>query len=447
MRDLGLEAESFIVDEQAGGGKVEVEAAITDAQAAKLQKEGVEIDVKTIDGVAASEVMRLQALQGWDSFREYSAPGGIKDEIWAAGGEHREIAKVVDVGDSLNGEEILALKVTKNATKVKDGRRPAVMYMGTQHAREWITPEMVRRLMHHVLDSYGSDPEITQLVDTTELWFLPVANPDGYDSTFTEGNRLWRKNLRDNNGDGQITVGDGVDPNRNYAVNWGQDNEGSSQQPASDTYRGAGPNSEPETQAVDTLFKRVKFEFFINYHSAANLLLYGIGNQVTTPSPDDVIYEAMVGTDENPAVPTYDPDISAELYITNGDTDTHMQVQYGTLGFTPEMSTCAVAADSVPDDEWLAEDCASDFIFPDDEDLIRAEFEKNIPFALAVAKSTLDPDDPVSVTGLDAADLVADPFTVSYGERAAGRRHGQALAQGRPRVLPDQQRPPEVEER
>ena len=127
------------------------------------------------------------------------------------------------------------------------------------------------------------------------------ANPDGYDFTHTD-ERLWRKNLRDNNGDGVITVGDGVDLNRNFAVKWGYDNEGSSPDPASDTYRGTGPNSEPETQALDGLFADVGFEFFVNYHSAAELLLYGIGWQVSTPSPDDVIYEAMVGTDNNPAV-------------------------------------------------------------------------------------------------------------------------------------------------
>ena len=123
----------------------------------------------------------------------------------------------------------------------------------------------------------------------------------------------------------------------------------------------------------------------------------------------------MAGTDTNPAIPDYDPDISAELYTTNGDTDTHATVKYGTLGFTPEMSTCEAASDSVPDDEWLAEDCVSGFIFPDDEELIQAEFVKNIPFALSVAQSAHDPDDPVSALGLDAPDLVADPFGVSYG--------------------------------
>ena len=386
-----------------------------EGQAAKAEDAGVDLEVKTVDGLAASAALRLQAAEGWDVFRSYSEPGGIKDELLATASEHTDIVKPVIIGESLNGQDIVVLKVTKGANEVKDGRRPAVLYASAQHAREWITPEMTRRLLHYVLDNYGTDPEITELVDTTELWFAPVLNPDGYDFTFTEGNRLWRKNLRDNNGDGDLTLGDGVDLNRNFSTKWGYDNEGSSIDPASDTYRGTGPDSEPETQALDNLFERMKFKFLVNYHSAAELLLYGIGWQVSTPSPDDVIYQAMVGTDENPAVPGYDPDISAELYTTNGETDTHASVRYGTLAITPEMSTCTAASDSVPDDEWLAEDCASEFIFPDDEELIQAEFEKNIPFALSVAHSTHDPDDPVSAVGLDAPDLVADPFDVSYG--------------------------------
>ncbi|HEX2360785.1 MAG TPA: M14 family zinc carboxypeptidase [Jiangellaceae bacterium] len=417
MRALGLDANDFVVDAGAGG-TTEVEAVLTDTQAAKLQAQGVELEVKRVDGKTASEVLQAQAEQGWDAFRSYSEDGGIRDEIMATAAENETLTEVVNVGSTVEGQDILALRVTANAANVPDGTRPAVLYAGAQHAREWITPEMVRRLMHYVLDNYGTDDEITELVDTTELWFLPVANPDGYDFTFTEGNRLWRKNTREINGEPGISIGDGVDPNRNFSVKWGYDNEGSSPDPASDTYRGSGPNSEPETQALDNLFADVGFEFFINYHSAANLLLYGIGWQVATPSPDDVIYEAMVGTDKNPAVPTYDPDLSAELYTTNGDTDTHAQVQYGTLGFTPEMSTCEAVSDRNPNDEWEAADCVSEFVFPDDEELIQEEFEMNLPFALAVAQSSLDPDDPVvpsTVPGTDAPDLVSDPFTVSYG--------------------------------
>jgi Zinc carboxypeptidase/Immune inhibitor A peptidase M6 len=413
MRELGLEASEFVVDDD-GGETVEVEAVLSESQADKLRAQGVDLEVKEVNGVAASEALEQQAQQGWDAFRPYGTPGGIKDEILATAAAFPGLTKVVVLGHTVNGQEILALKVTKDASSLRDGRRPAVLYASAQHAREWITPEMTRRLMHHVLDNYGVDPAITGLVDTTELWFVPVLNPDGYDFTHSD-ERLWRKNLRDNNNDGRITAGDGVDLNRNFEVKWGYDNEGSSPDPASDTYRGTEPNSEPETRALDILFADVQFEFFVNYHSAAELLLYGIGWQVSTPSPDDVIYEAMAGTDANSAIPGYDPDISAELYTTNGDTDTHAQVQYGTLGFTPEMSTCEAASNSVPDDEWLAEDCVSGFIFPDDEELIQAEFEKNIPFALSVAQSAHDPDDPVSTVEPDAPDLVADTFDVSYG--------------------------------
>ena len=378
LEEVGLDTEHAVQSEGAQGN-IRLDAVITEAQADLLRAEGLSVKVKKVNGRTASEAARLQNLAGYDAYRSYSEPGGIADELRETAAAYPKITKLVTIGKTVQGKEILALKVTKDAKKVKDGKRPSVLYGGAQHAREWITPEMVRRLMHYYLEGYSSDPQLYRLIRTTELWFLPVSNPDGYDFTFTAENRLWRKNLRDNDGDGQLTANDGVDPNRNFAVKWGWDNEGSSIDPASETYRGTGPNSEPETQALDGLFDRVGFEFYVNYHSAAELLLYGIGWQVSTPSPDDVIYEAMAGDDANPAIPGYDPDISAELYTTNGDTDTHATVEYGTLGFTPEMTTCETVSDSIPDDEWEAEDCVSGFNFPDDEELIQAEFAEEHP--------------------------------------------------------------------
>ncbi|MGH9005737.1 MAG: zinc carboxypeptidase, partial [Acidimicrobiia bacterium] len=110
------------------------------------------------------------------------------------------------------------------------------------------------------------------------------------------------------------------------------------------------------------------------------------------------------------------PDISAELYTTNGETTEHAHNVYGTLAFTPEMSTCETVSAAHPDDEWRPQDCESVFHFPDDEALVQEEFEKNIPFALATARSASDPDNPVSVVGRTAPEFVTDPFTVSYGD-------------------------------
>lgn len=396
-------------------GEIAVEVVMNGLQADKLAQEGVELSVKKIDGKPASRVAAEQNQEGYQGFRPYSGSGGLAQELRKAAADHPDIAKLVTFGETVQGKPMLAVKVTKDAKQSADGSRPSVMYLGAQHAREWITPEMVRRLMHHFLDGYGSDEQLTRLVDTTELWFVPVANPDGYDHTFTDGNRLWRKNLADNDADGAITGNDGVDLNRNHATKWGWDNEGSSPNTSSQTYRGPAPTSEPESVALDDLFARVGFEQFINYHSAAELLLYGIGWQVNTPSPDDVILAQMAGTDENPAVPGYDPDISAELYTTNGDTDTHMTVAHDTLGFTPEMTTCEVASAKYPDDPWEPDDCVSGFNFPDDDRLITEEFEKNIPFALSVAESADDPSDPVTFDGSEAPEMVADAFAVSHG--------------------------------
>jgi Zinc carboxypeptidase/Immune inhibitor A peptidase M6 len=395
---------------------VRVETILSAAQATALRRDGVDLELKQVDGQSVAERATILGEDGFEVFRRYAGPGGLLQDFRRTARENRRLTKLVTIGQTLNGQDIVALKISRDARKMRDGRKPSVLYLGAQHAREWITPEMIRRLKDEILRRYKQgNPRVRRLLKHNELWFVPVANPDGYDFTFEEGQRLWRKNLRDNDGDGEITGNDGVDLNRNFDYRWGYDNEGSSPDFPSETYRGASGNSEPETRALDRFMRRVGFEFFVNYHSAAELLLYGIGWQVATPSPDDVIYEAMAGDDADPAVPGYDPDISAELYTTNGDTDTYMQARYGTLGFTPEMSTCEAASDVDPDDEWEAEDCGSGFEFPDDEDLVQQEFEKNIPFALSVAESADDPDDPESVVGRTAENFRVDSFDVSYG--------------------------------
>ena len=183
------------------------------------------------------------------------------------------------------------------------GRRPSSSPASTATSgsrRRWCAASPTTSI-----DGYRTDPTITELVDTTELWFVPVANPDGYDFTFTPGNRLWRKNLRDNDGDGRITANDGVDLNRNFPTKWGYDDEGSSPDGGSQAYRGTGPASEPETQALDRLMARVGFEFLVNYHSASEAVLFGTAWQVATPTPDDAVYEAIVGDNATPAVPGY----------------------------------------------------------------------------------------------------------------------------------------------
>ncbi|WP_340381069.1 M14 family zinc carboxypeptidase [Streptomyces sp. SS7] len=396
-------------------GTATVEVYLTEKQAAKLQKQGVALTEHTL---SAKAERRVEAASD-GVFRPYSGSGGLKEEILRTGQQNPGLTKVVSIGKTINGQDILALKLTKDAKKAKDGSRPSVLYMSNQHAREWITPEMTRRLMHYYLDNYRTDRRVRKLVDSTELWFVLSANPDGYDYTFrSTDNRLWRKNLRDVNGDGVISAGDGVDLNRNFPYKWGYDDEGSSPNPTSQTYRGASAGSEPETKALDAFEKRIGFTYGINYHSAAELLLYGVGWQVATDTPDDVLYKTLAGTPDNSAIPGYHPQVSSELYTTNGEADGHAANVNGTAMFTPEMSTCQTASNLDPNDQWNASDCQSVFNFPDDEKLIQQEFTKNIPFALSVAESAARPDQPKSSVGLSAADFTPASFTTSYARGA-----------------------------
>ena len=183
-------------------------------------------------------------------WRSYDEPGGYRDQMYALARDFPQVTKLVKIGTTLQGREILALKVTQGARDKPDGSRPAVLFSATQHAREWIATEIDRRLMYHYVNGWkNNDKQIKDLLKGTELWFVPVMNPDGYQYTF-DVERLWRKNLRDNDGDGQTTIADGVDPNRNYPEHFKYDEEGSSKILSSQTYRGPGPASERETQAI-----------------------------------------------------------------------------------------------------------------------------------------------------------------------------------------------------
>jgi len=410
MREAGID---ITAEEVLESGEIRIEVIATNKQLQPFR--GPDVQFKKTKG--QERVERTPDVNAGDSvFRPNDGPEGLEAEMVALAGANPDLVKLVDIGDTVQGRDIWALKVTKNANQRPDGTKPAVLYNSAQHAREWITPEMTRRLTRYYLDNYGSDVEITELVNNNELWFVWVANPDGYQWTHEDqANRLWRKNLADNDGDGTITTADGVDLNRNFAYKWGYDNEGSSPDITSQTYRGTGPMSEPETLAMDGLLEAVDFSFMVNYHSAAELILYGVGWQVDTPSPDDVVQIALAGDDANPAIPGYDPDQSAELYITNGATTGHVHNVHGTLGYTPEMSTCQTISNKYPDDEWEAGDCQSGFNFPDDEALIEEEFQNNIPFALDIARSAADPSNPKSHLGNVAPEIVVDEFTQSNG--------------------------------
>jgi carboxypeptidase T len=153
-----------------------------------------------------------------------------------------------------------------------DETEPEVFYNALHHAREPGSLSQLIFFMWYLLENYGTDAEVTYLLNETELYFVPCINPDGYrynHQNNPNGGGLWRKNRRLND-DGSF----GVDLNRNYGFGWGYDNAGSSPNPESQVYRGPAPFSEPETQAIKAFCDSREFQIALNYHTFGNLLIY-----------------------------------------------------------------------------------------------------------------------------------------------------------------------------
>ena len=179
----------------------------------------------------------------YEQYQDLNAIYGKLDEF---ANDYPALVTPVTLGQSWEGRDIRGIKIGgSNGSK---DVRPAVLLNGTQHAREWISPMTNMFAAEQLLTSYGSDAQITSLMDDVEYYVIPVVNPDGYVYSWTT-NRNWRKNRRPG------LNGFGVDLNRNWDYGWGL-NSGSSSNPADNTYRGSAPFSEPETQAMRRLLLR-----------------------------------------------------------------------------------------------------------------------------------------------------------------------------------------------
>ncbi len=274
-------------------------------------------------------------------------------ELDSIANAYPNITRMDSIGISTTDSTIIwALKVSDNPLIEED--EPAVLYNGIHHAEELLGAEICMYMINDLVTRYGIDSQVTAWVDSTEIWIVPIINPDGHEIVMTEIDTIWRKNTRDNNENDTFDLDyDGVDPNRNYDFNWDM---GVSTNPGSEYYRGLYPFSELETQAIRDLSNDQYFIFANNYHSART----GQGEIIYYPwswsgqhSPD------------HPAISQV-ADSMASLIINDAGTGTYVASagpatmgglarnwQYGvkqTFGFTVEVSTCCTPPGSLVND-------------------------------------------------------------------------------------------------
>jgi hypothetical protein len=227
------------------------------------------------------------------------------------------------------------------------GARPAVLYLGAYHAREVVTPELALRALHLFVDDYGRDPLLTHLVDTRQIWIVPIVNPDGY-ARVEGGAEWWRKNGNPtgncgaNPGTSRNVVHPGVDLNRNHAFAWNAPG-GASGDPCGETYQGPSPVSEPETDAVQRLVASAAFTTMISWHSYGNAVLWPWGYRAD-PQGADPVLDALGGRLSRLTGYRGGPG-GAALYLTSGELNDWAWSAHGVGGVTIEVG----GADDSPD--------------------------------------------------------------------------------------------------
>jgi murein tripeptide amidase MpaA len=215
-----------------------------------------------------AERIRLAGRASAEWFAEYRDNDEVNAYLDRLAARHPDLARVRLLGRSGEGRPIRAIEITNGGTL-------AIAIDGGQHAREWISVMVPVCIADRLARGYERDARIRRVVDAARFFIVPVVNPDGYHYTWTT-DRYWRKNRRG---------GHGVDLNRNYSVGWGE--AGSSDDPESPNYRGEHPFSEPETQAVRTLFEREVIAAHVDFHSFSQVIVYPWSHRRAEPPDRD----------------------------------------------------------------------------------------------------------------------------------------------------------------
>ena len=173
--------------------------------------------------------------------------------------KYPDFIKVQSIGKTWEERNIYLATITfdvKNADK-----KPALLYTGTIHAREWVGIEVAIAFIKNYLERKDFDPRIEEIFKKTTMYIVPCLNPDGFEYSRNHFS-FWRKNRR-KNADGTI----GVDLNRNFGIGWQK-----SKNTSSNVYGGPAAFSEPETKAIkDFVDNKDNITIALDYHSQGNV--------------------------------------------------------------------------------------------------------------------------------------------------------------------------------
>ena len=224
---------------------------------------------------------------GYQGYHTYAETVNAMQSAAAA---HPTIARMYDLGQSFEGREIWALKITDNVGV--DENEPEVLTECNMHAREHLTTEQCLFLISLLTNNYGKattlGSRVTKIVNSRVIWIIPMLNPDGSTYDISGGVfHSWRKNRQTFSYSSKV----GIDLNRNWSYMWGCCG-GSSGKPKSARYRGNAPFQATEDRVLRdfVLSRRIngvqRITEILNIHSYGQHVLYPYGYTHTAIPPD-----------------------------------------------------------------------------------------------------------------------------------------------------------------
>ncbi|KAK5929289.1 hypothetical protein CgunFtcFv8_010529 [Champsocephalus gunnari] len=218
--------------------------------------------------------------------------------------EFPSITNLYKIGRSVEGRELYVMAISDNPTVHEHGE-PEFKYVANMHGNEVVSRELMLNLIEYLCSNYGTDPEVTQLVNSTRIHIMPSMNPDGYEVAIEGDEQGYSGRNNSNN----------FDLNRNFP----------------DQFVTITEPRQPETIAVINWLKSIPFVLSANLHGGSLVVNYPYdddkkGTSEYSPSPDDKVFQQIsrAYSQENPLMHNGHPCVthySNEYFedgITNG---------------------------------------------------------------------------------------------------------------------------------
>lgn len=357
---------------------------------------------------------------GIQAIPNFSCYESLKETFTAAqqlAMEFPAIARWLVVGDSwektqgLGGYDMGVLKLT-NAS-VAASNKPVLFVNSAIHAREYATAPLALAFARWLVYGYGRNADATWILDHHEVHLMLQANPDGRKKA--EAGIDWRKNTNTNYcaAYGHLQ---GADLNRNFSYSWNSINSPfSSNEACSFVYRGPGPASEPEVQAIQNYMHSLWPDrrgpsltdaapldvsgLHLDIHSFGEMVLWPWA-EIDTPSPNATSLQTLGR--RFAFYNRYTPQHAYGLYPHDG---TSHSASYGDLGvpaYTFELGNtffqdCStfnekILPDNLPALIYAAKVTRAPYLTPSGPDVV------NLSLSPDASSSSIAPGTPVTIT-------------------------------------------------